>query len=105
MQGGLDIMVLESVAVLELFACKNQMLLGRQDALFVLDFGFDIQLVSLGSASSVMVLLIGVFTKICVSEPASRPLPPNHPATSLNILFAFNKIVRGTQPGVGPSGL
>ena len=43
-------------AILQLFACKNQMLLARRNVLLALDFSFDILMASLGSAARVMVL-------------------------------------------------
>lgn len=61
------------MAILQLFADKNQTLLVRQDALLVLDFSFDILLVLLGLTSKVMVLPVRVFTKICISASAQLP--------------------------------
>lgn len=62
----------------QLFACRNQMLLVRQEALLDLGLGFDILLLTCvpGLSLRVRVLSIRVSTRFCLSlSVGSMPLP------------------------------
>lgn len=62
----LDVVIRKSAAILQLLACKDEPLLVGGNALLILDLGLHILMVSLGSTSRVMVLLVKVLVKICI---------------------------------------
>ena len=57
----------------QLFACKNSMMLGKQDVLLILDFSFDVFSGDTGPDLESDVLACRVFIKICISMSATQP--------------------------------
>lgn len=62
----LKVVVRKSEATFQLLACKDEHLLAKEDAFFILDLGLHILHGITGSTSRVMIFQVRVLTKICI---------------------------------------